>query len=76
MVLYAFNNTPTLASLVEKMTLRCRLQGKSPQVQEKCERSGQKMSGEYHRMRESVFTDHTLAYPLNYRGGVVARLSS
>ena len=26
--------------------------------------------------RESVFTDHTLAHPLNCRGGVVARLSA
>ena len=25
---------------------------------------------------ESVFTDHTLAHPLNCRGGVVARLSA
>ena len=27
-------------------------------------------------MSESVFTDHTLAHPLNCRGGVVARLSA
>ena len=26
--------------------------------------------------RENVFTDHTLAHPLNCRGGVVARLSA
>ena len=26
--------------------------------------------------RENVFTDHTLAHPLNCRGGVVARLST
>ena len=25
---------------------------------------------------KSVFTDHTLAHPLNFRGGVVARLSA
>ena len=28
------------------------------------------------RKRKSVFTDHTLAHPLNCRGGVVARLSA
>jgi len=26
--------------------------------------------------RERIFTDHTLAHPLTYRGGVVARLSA
>jgi len=28
------------------------------------------------RERERVFTDHTLAHPLNCRAGVVARLSA
>ena len=28
------------------------------------------------RGRERVFTDHTLAHPLNCRGGVVAHLSA
>ena len=28
------------------------------------------------KIDQSVFTDHTLAHPLNCRGGVVARLSA